>query len=571
MRRTGDPAVLLALAVAALAVALLVKVTGGLDTEVAGIPLRSRSWERPATVAAVLALVAAARSWRQVAAAVPVAWRAAVRVARGVIAALPVAAACWAAAASLAFGTYAAGGSDSYGYVSQAELLARGDLTDRIRRHRGFTWPDVPRTLTPLGYTRGTTRDALAPVYPPGLPLLMAPFAALHRHAVFFVVPICAVAAVLLCWGLGRQLGEPDAGRMAALLLATSPTFVHQAVQPMSDVPVTAFWLGALFLARREGVTAAALSGVTASIAVLIRPNLAPLALLVAVAAATAGPRVDLRRAGACAAALIPGIALLAFVQHVRHGSPLASGYGPFGDLFSLANIRPNLARYPRWLTETHTPFIWAWVAAPLLALPTSGPARSLTGVLYAFAAAVLAAYLPYVYFQPQEWFYTRFLLPALPVMLLLGSAVVIRLLRRIVGRHAVSVTFALVLILGAVYAMRARSLGAFELRQAERKYAAAGALARDLPESAMVFAMQHSGSIRYYSGRDTVRWDLLDREWLDRAIAQMRAAGREPYALLDGGEVEQFRTRFEAAGQMAVDRMIPIGEVEGTRLFGFP
>ena len=33
--------------------------------------------------------------------------------------------------------------------------------------------------------------------------------------------------------------------------------------------------------------------------------------------------------------------------------------------MFSLSNVGPNLARYPRWITVSHTPFIWVSLAAP--------------------------------------------------------------------------------------------------------------------------------------------------------------------------------------------------------------
>ena len=184
----------------------------------------------------------------------------------------------WAFAAALWFGTYAAGGADSFGYLSQARLFAHGRLTDTMPRHEGFDWPDVPATLTPLAYTRNSVPDVLVPVYPPGLSMMMAPLALVHSNAVFLLVPLCAALTVWLTIVLGRELNEPAAGVLGALLVAVSPTFVLQSVQPMSDVPVAALWLSALVLARRPATAAAILSGVVSSLAILVRPNLAPLA-----------------------------------------------------------------------------------------------------------------------------------------------------------------------------------------------------------------------------------------------------------------------------------------------------
>ena len=143
MRRRPRGALLFLLAGVLAVFAAFVAATGGIDTRIAGIAVRSRSWERPATVAFVLALAGlyavrqTLRSWG------PLASRAVV----------PVLVA-WALFAALCFGTYAAGGADSFGYLSQAKLFAQGRLTGTMPRHKGFDWPDVPATLTPLAYTR---------------------------------------------------------------------------------------------------------------------------------------------------------------------------------------------------------------------------------------------------------------------------------------------------------------------------------------------------------------------------------------------------------------------------------
>ena len=568
-RFRGATIFLLASIVAAFAA--YVALTGGIDTRVAGIPVRSRSWERPAMLAAILTAVSLYTGRREVLAWIRHAGRQLVPAARSVIPSLPVAAAIGAGTVALAFGAFVAGGADSYGYVSQAELLAHARLTDSLPRSRAFTWPDVPYTLAPLGYRVGTTRHTIAPTYPPGFPLLMAPLAAIHPRGAFLIVPLCAAAAVWLCFRLGRELGEPLGGALSALLLAVSPTFLYQAVQPMSDVPVTAFWLGALLLARQPRPSSAAAAGVVTSLAILIRPNLAPLALFAIAAAATVSNPVDLRRALRCSVAILPGLMILAAIQSVRYGSPFASGYGSIGDLFALGNIGPNLARYPRWLTETHTPFIWSWVLAPIWIGRTALRVRPFAWLCYAFVIAVFAAYLPYSYFRPEEWFYTRFLLPAIPLLLIFCTCVVLDIARRVAPRAAAYTAVLLALGLASALAMKSVSVGAFAIRDGEQKYPAVGALVRErLPGSAFVMAMQHSGSIRYYSGRPTLRWDLLDRASLGHAVSALRAAGYTPFAVLDREEDEAFRKRFSAASPDAVQRMVAVGSVGGTQVYAF-
>ena len=55
--------------------------------------------------------------------------------------------------------------------------------------------------------------------------------------------------------------------------------------------------------------------------------------------------------------------------------------------------------------------------------------------------------------------------------------------------------------------------------------------IARELPETAVLFAMQHSGSVRYYSGRGIVRYDLIPKGRLDRVVARLRRLGYRSYS----------------------------------------
>ena len=84
------------------------------------------------------------------------------------------------------------------------------------------------------------------------------------------------------------------------------------------------------------------------------------------------------------------------------------------------------------------------------------------------------------MYFQPQEWFYTRFLLPAIAIMLLFASIVSLSVLRRLPAALRLPVAVLLVGTLITAFAMTARSRQVFELREHERKYPDAGAFARE-------------------------------------------------------------------------------------------
>jgi hypothetical protein len=85
----------------------------------------------------------------------------------------------WVAAATAAFigiwfGTYAAADTDAYGYVSQADLLARGTLQIELDAMGGVRVPENDPAMVPTGYVLSRHRRAAVPMYPPGLPLLMA-------------------------------------------------------------------------------------------------------------------------------------------------------------------------------------------------------------------------------------------------------------------------------------------------------------------------------------------------------------------------------------------------------------
>lgn len=559
---------LLAATVIASVYALAVAFTGGFDLRIAGVRLRSHSWVRPAVLAIAGAAVLSAVARARIAAISAGAWR--VVDSPAVASWLVVPALAWTLAAGVGFGTFAVGGADSYGYVGQAKLLAQGRLTDTVPLSPDYTWPDVEATLTPLGFTIGKPPGVIAPKYPPGLPLLLAPLAAWPETAIYWFVPVCGALLIWITYRLGAVFGDPLAGAIAATLLAVSPTFLYQVVQPMSDVPTATFWLGALLLASYGAPSAAAGAGAACSLAILIRPNLAPLAALIAIPAIFSGHASRTRRALLFTVALVPGVAVLGWIQDVRYGSPVASGYGTVADGFSMGHILPNLARYPRWLTESHTWFIWLSLAGPFwIARRSSRPLAAWTAV--ALAAAVWAAYLPYVYFRPDEWFYTRFLLPAIAVMLVFAAAVTLWAVRRLAPAWRPAAVLVTLAGLVAASLHLAQTHGAFDIRNQERKYPLAGGFVRDRgPANAFVLAAQHSGSIRYYASRPTLRWDLLSPTRLDQVITTFRAQGYEPLLVVDVGEYEAFREKFESTGQRAVRQVTLLATLGDARVFGF-
>ena len=98
--------------------------------------------------------------------------------------------------------------------------------------------------------------------------------------AVAWLVPLCGGLLVAATFGIGRLIFSDQVAAAGAFFVAISPAVLTMLAQPMSDVPVAAFWALATYgclLDSRKGDVVAALS---ASIAILIRPNLAHLGLL---------------------------------------------------------------------------------------------------------------------------------------------------------------------------------------------------------------------------------------------------------------------------------------------------
>ena len=302
------------------------------------------------------------------------AWDARERHARWVAAA----AAAFAMAVGLVKGTRVAGSADSYGYVSQALLWLKGLPIQAEPLAAATPWPLSAWSVSPLGYRPGVEAGVIVPTYPPGLPLVMAAFAGVGGPgAVYWVVPLLGALAVWLTYVLGRRYADATSGAAAALLLAASPVFLYQLVQPMSDVPVTAWWLLSLWGAA-AGLPAVA--GAGAAVAVLTRPNLAPLAAVMMAAVLTHAysqhrtPGAALRAAVAFALPLAAAVGFLLWLNARLYGSPFMSGYGAASGLFAFGNVAVNAGRYAQWLLETQTPVVLHRRRGPVR--PSRGAAR---------------------------------------------------------------------------------------------------------------------------------------------------------------------------------------------------
>ena len=526
--------------------AILAAVTGGVRYDIGPIRLSSRNPLRPALVAMLLAVVA----WR---------WhyhdwlehRLRALSGAGRFAELLIG---WAAAAlvlvmGVAWGSRAAGGADPHGYVSESALFRHGEL----KVDQGFAptmpWRDPQGTFAPLGYRPSSETQVMVPTYAPGLPLLMAAMRSISSCAIYYVGPLSNAVVVILTYFLGRRYFSPAAGLVAAVLTAAAPAMLYMSLLPMADVPAAAFWLAALLAARPTSRAAGFAAGVLTGVAVAIRPNLVPLALfpwLLAIIGAR-DLRAVLAQTVAFGAGVAPFVALVAWFNNHLYGSPFKSGYGDLSPGFQLAHAPRNLGRYPRWWMESQGPLAFLFLVS-LWRRHTVHRRQAL--VLMAFCAATFLSYVFYIPFE--VWWFLRFLLPAVPLAFLFCADAIEWATAHLslTARFAALVVFTVASLAHAVTFNR--HMGLASSGEGEQRYVDAGVfIDRVTPPNAVIISMQHSGSIRYYSGRLTLRYDSLDAGWLDRAIEALERSGRPVYLLLDDWEEPVFRERF--AGEQSL------------------
>jgi hypothetical protein len=474
---------------------------------------------------------------------------------------------CWIAAAlaaivistGLVWNTRVAAGADAYGYVSQADLWLRGNLYIDQSFGASVPWPLARWTFTPLGYRPEPDGYRIVPQYAAGLPLLMAAFKLIAGQcAMFWVVPICGGMLVLATYGIGRRVERPVVGLAAAWLVATSPTQLFMLMAPMSDVPAAAAWAASVVGAMGSSPFSAFGAGTAAAIAILIRPNLAPLAAVIAIwmvwrSGPAATRSVAPWRAFWFVLPAAAGAIAVGVINARLYGSPLIPGYD-LTDAYLWSHVLPNVRRYGWWLIAAETPFALAGFAA--LAVPSARiwrttSSRETWSLLGGIGAVIWLSYLLYVPWD--AWWYLRFLLPAWPMMTLGTASIAAALYRAAPSTALRALVIAALGAIGVSGIWQAVQRDAFSVAGGEAKYIEVAKTVESLTEpDAVIISAQHSGSIRYYAGRLTLRWDVGDPAWLDRTVEWLAAHGHHPYFVLEPQEVSELRARYGPGNAVA-------------------
>jgi 4-amino-4-deoxy-L-arabinose transferase-like glycosyltransferase len=427
------------------------------------------------------------------------------------------------------------GGSDSWGYVSEAMRLGHGRFYEPERVLSRFGLPEDPSLTHPLAYLEKGP-DGTVPTYPFGYPLLMAmAIRLLGLQAAFWVTPLLAAGAVLLTYWLGRAFLGPAGGVVAAVLVGVFPNFLSGAFQPMSDVPAAFF--GALtlvaLLAMPAGIPADVTLGAALGFGVWVRPNLG---LLIGVVGLWLVWRREWRRLVRVALAVAPFLLVEVLVNWHLFGAPWRSGYGelPLGG--PLAEI---LARGARHLLGLNVQQAGVGLLLFVVALIWN----RLDGARRLLLAGVFGAFLCFfaAYRIDDAWWYFRFLVPAMPAVAILEAGFLMHLTGpgRLQRSRVVAVALATcALAFGSLrYAERKWVFSAWEGEQRYPRVAAF--VAGQVKQPALVLAMQHSGSIRFYTDLTTARYDLGTPEKLADTLTRVAQAGGNLYLVVDDGEID--------------------------------
>jgi hypothetical protein len=367
----------------------------------------------------------------------------------------------------------------------------------------------------------------------------------------YLVAPLCGVVCLVLAWRLGTAWYGPAAGALAAALVAWEPLVVTYAKQPMSDMPATMWILLAVWWLQ-PATAHPFLAGLATGAAFMTRPGgIGAIAVVVLLAA--------LRREGrwprfmAFAAGAVPLAVAQALLQWHLYGSPFASGYGRVAALYAGGSLWANLGIYADGLWRPRSWIWFAGVAAAWLA-PSKSPAALATGMLAASAVPYL------LYFEFDHWETLRFVLPSIVLLTIVAAGGLATAAARF-GRPAVPVVLLLAAVVSTWHGERfLRAQEVPRLRDADTRYTRVAArLARTTPENAVVLAMQHSGSIRHYANRLTLRFDVIRPEDLEATLDALAARGRPAYVALEGIEQQQFERRF--AEPLTRVRRLPVGQ----------
>jgi hypothetical protein len=471
-----------------------------------------------------------------------------------------------AAAAVLALALYAfllarnvgavAGGSDSSGYMNHARLLASGGVHVQPRTIPGLPQREAAAFLyVPLGFEPAPNGNGLVPTYPVGFSLFVLALKPLvgWRYAGDATIILSSIAGLAATYALGRRLGLGRAwATLGSAIVAASPLYLFMSIQAMSDVPSLAWTTLAVVAALkcRERPSWALAAGAAVAFDVLLRPTNVLVFIPVAVALGTAPRRWILFLVGG-----LPGAVFFFAHSLAAYGSLAATGYGDASEAFGLRYVPGTLVHYALWIPALFTPVAVLVAGLPWLRSVAARTRWLLLSWILAFAAFYCAYKCTH-----ETWWYLRFLLPAVPAVVV-GALLVLRaLFTGVAAQRAPAAAAAAIALLIAWSGGFNHSLHPLEVGNTEHRYEdLADWMERNVPHDAVCLTMQASGALFYYTQFTFIRWDVIDRGNVGRIESAVRESRRPLYAVLfpfeyDGSHLPASRMpgRWRQVGSVA-------------------
>ena len=443
--------------------------------------------------------------------------------------------------------SFSVGGSDTSGYANLAYSLVHGPIAQPITELKNFSLPNIySPAFTPLAYFSSLESDKMIPFYPVGLPIHIALFSLVTGWMTgpYILSPILALLSLWILYLVGIELGlSRSYAAAASALLACNPTFVSLSLQPMSDVAAT-FWALVIILATlrsNRNERWSLLAGFAFGVAFLVRPTniLLLLPLLLSV-------RISWRSLLFVGLGGLPLAIIFFAFNTAAFGHPLNTGYGSINlqQQLILDGFGKRFLHYTYWLAMTMSPIaLLSWVLVPL----QSRLSWRIRFTLLTWFGTYLIFYSFYAYYD--TWWYTRFLLPGMPALLLAVALVTQNTVAaflekfqpRVLTLNASGWMLGVVLFIIAGFELwhvrEFNLLNTGAVQQAHRT--AAGEANRIAPPNAMIISMEMSGTLKYYADRTCLRWDLTPADKM-KEIAHLAKQQRRPiYALLMTHEIE--------------------------------
>lgn len=429
-----------------------------------------------------------------------------------------------------------AGPNDAGGYLTLAKTLLDGHVTAAPRTLQGTTAGDGD--ITPyLTTTFFATKDGrMSAEYTIGFPLEIWAFAQFLplRFAVPVVIWLQLILGVLFTRLLAKAFGLPDGWAwLAGGIVGLSPLYLFQALQPQSDGPALVWVTAAVYWAwtSREKPWHAILAGLATALAVLIRPS--NLLCVVPIVFCLWG---KWRQISWWVLAGLPGAIFLAWYNQELFGSWYRTGYGDQQTSgFGLGFISRTLRSYALWLPEFFTPVICLGLAAPFFRSIAVHARLVLTSWVVVFATFYALWWATW-----DTWFNMRYVLPAMPPMLVMALLVMHRLSERYAlpffnAGTANRILPSAILLLALFGFLSARTVERRVLywMHVNSSHAVAARWVRDhLPANAVIFAKVGTNPLWYYTDLVVIRSDHPRVRQSTAFFEEAIRAGRPVHAL---------------------------------------